>query len=246
VWLALSAVWPALAAVGLAACSSSGPSDRAAPAPATTGATTTASTTVTTAPAPTTTTTGSGFVATTAAVAAVDLGGSWREGCPLAPDGLRLVKLGYWGFDDQPHQGALVLSATAADAAISIFRRLYDERFPIRRMDPIDVFGGDDNASMAADNTSGFNCRAAVAAGPPQWSAHAYGEAIDVNPVENPYVQGADVLPPAGAPYVDRSSDRPGMALPGGRLTDAFAAVGWSWGGRWSSPDYQHFSSTGG
>jgi len=164
----------------------------------------------------------------------------------VAPDQLRLVKLAYWGFDDQGHEGALVVNAAVTDDAISVFRKLYDDHFPIRRMETVDVFDGDDNASMAADNTSGFNCRVAVAAGPPQWSAHAYGQAIDVNPVENPYVQGGDILPPAGAPYVDRSSARPGMAAADGPLNAAFSAVGWSWGGRWSSPDYQHFSSTGG
>jgi len=180
------------------------------------------------------------------AVAASDLGASWHDGCPLAPDQLRMVKLGYWGFDGRPHEGAVVVNVALTDAAISVFGRLYADQFPIRSLRPIDAFGGDDNASMAADNTSGFNCRAAVAPGPPQWSAHAYGQAIDVNPVENPYVQGADVLPPAGADYVDRSNDRPGMAVPGGPLTEAFASAGWSWGGRWSSADYQHFSSTGG
>ena len=99
---------------------------------------------------------------------------------------------------------------------------------------------------MAADNTSGFNCRYAVAPGPPQWSAHAYGDAIDVNTVENPYVEGGDVQPPAGTAFTNRSDLRPGMAFYGGELVSAFAAVGWQWGGRWSDPDYQHFSSTGG
>jgi hypothetical protein len=100
---------------------------------------------------------------------------------------------------------------------------------------------------MAADNTSGFNCRRAVASGPPQWSVHAYGEAIDVNPVQNPYVFNGGAQPAAGAAYVSRSDVRPGMAEPGGVLNDAFASVGWYWGGRWSpSPDYQHFSATGG
>jgi hypothetical protein len=100
---------------------------------------------------------------------------------------------------------------------------------------------------MAADNTSGFNCRFAVSPGPPQWSVHAFGEAIDVNPVENPYLEGGAVQPPAGAAYLTRSLVRPGMAMPGGQLVEAFAAVGWAWGGRWSAaPDYQHFSLTGG
>ena len=129
----------------------------------------------------------------------------------------------------------------------TVFARLYDERFPIRRMEPVDAFGGSDPASMAADNTSAFNCRNAVAPGPPHWSAHAYGEAIDVNTVENPYVEGGDG---AARRRARRSSTAriiaPGMAFCGGELVDAFAAVGWQWGGRWSDPDYQHFSSTGG
>jgi len=178
-------------------------------------------------------------------VTAADLGASWHEGCPTAPDQLRAVALTYWGFDDQSHDGAVVVAANLTDAVTAVFHQLYDARFPIRRLEPIAAFVGDDNASMAADNTSGFNCRVAVAPGPPQWSAHAYGIAIDVNPVENPYVQGDGVLPPAGADYVARFPHRPGMAVPDGPLTAAFAAAGWSWGGRWVMPDYQHFSVDG-
>ena len=159
----------------------------------------------------------------------------------MGPEGLRLVRLTYWGFDDQVHEGALVVDAEVAEGVVAVFAELFDQRFPIRRMEPVDVFGGDDAASMAADNTSAFNCRSAVAPGPPQWSDHAYGRAIDVNPVENPYLLGSDVLPPAGADYLDRSTYRPGMAVTGGVITTAFAAAGWSWGGTWSSPDYQHF-----
>jgi D-alanyl-D-alanine carboxypeptidase len=99
---------------------------------------------------------------------------------------------------------------------------------------------------MAADNTSGFNCRYVAGSLPPRWSAHAYGEAIDVNTVENPYVSGSLVSPPASNAYLDRTNYRPGMAGAGTALNNAFAAVGWLWGGRWSSPDYQHFSKTGG
>jgi hypothetical protein len=114
-------------------------------------------------------------------------------------------------------------------------------------MEPVDAFRGSDDASMAADNTSGFNCRRAVAAGPPRWSAHAYGDAIDVNPVENPYLEGGAVRPPAGRRYLDRGVAGAGSATAGGVLVEAFAAAGWRWGGRWSaSPDYQHFSASGG
>ena len=113
-------------------------------------------------------------------------------------------------------------------------------------MRPIDVFHGSDSRSTAADNTSSFNCRFAVAAGPKHWSMHAYGEAIDINTVENPYIQSGRVSPGERKAYADRTNVRPGMAVEGGVLVRAFARVGWGWGGRWAgSPDYQHFSTNG-
>ena len=107
----------------------------------------------------------------------------------------------------------MVVNSSVARAVLAVFATLFGEHFPIRRMEPVDAFGGSDPASMAADNTSGFNCRNAVAPGPPHWSVHAYGEAIDVNPVENPYLEGGQVQPPGGR-VLDRSL-RPGMAAPG-------------------------------
>jgi hypothetical protein len=176
-------------------------------------------------------------------VTAAQLRFSWRRGCPVAPAQLRTVRLSYWGFDGRPHTGRLVVNADATRAVANAFRRLYRDSFPIRRMRPVDAYRGSDDASMAADNTSAFNCRAAVAAGPTRWSAHAYGRAVDVNPLENPYLEGGRVLPPAGRRFADRSRHRRGMAE--GDLVSAFAGVGWGWGGRWSSPDYQHFSADG-
>jgi hypothetical protein len=158
-----------------------------------------------------------------------------------------MIELSYWGFDDRAHTGSIVVNAAVVPAVTTVFGVLYDARFPIREMVPEAAYGGNDNAAAAADDTSGFNCRDAVAPGPPQWSVHAFGEAIDVNDVENPYVDGSTVIPPAGAAYLTRSVYRPGMAVPGGVLVQAFASVGWYWGGRWTgSPDYQHFSATGG
>ncbi|HVF14024.1 MAG TPA: M15 family metallopeptidase, partial [Acidimicrobiales bacterium] len=186
-------------------------------APATTTAPTTAAP-VTTAAAPTapagapTTTVAavpaSSFAGTISAVTAADLPSSWRPGCPVAPEDLRVLRVSHWGFDDQSRRGSIVVAASVADEVLQVFRTLYDQRFPIRRLEPVDAFGGDDDASMAADNTSGFNCRPAVTTGPPHWSNHAYGLAIDVNPVENPYILGGQVLPPTGADFVDRSPYR--------------------------------------
>ncbi len=226
-----------------AAPTSTGPSATQAPATTTTQPVT--STTARPAPATTTTPAGPAFRGNTVAVTAADLPSSWRPGCPVAPAELRKLELSYWGFDSQPHTGALVVHASEAGAVTDVFRRLYERRFPIRRMELIDAYGGSDDASIAADNTSAFNCRNAVSSGPPRWSAHAYGKAIDINPVENPYILDGEVLPPAGAPFVDRANIRPGMAVRGGELNAAFAAAGWSWGGMWASPDYQHFSRSG-
>ena len=127
-----------------------------------------------------------------------------------------------------------------------MLRRLYAARFPIRRMVPVDAYGGSDFRSIEADNTSAFNCRPVE--GTSRWSEHAYGRAIDLNPIENPYVysDGTTLAPREPAVSASRSPPRPGMAVEGGAAVRAFAAVGWSWGGRWSGiKDYQHFSASG-
>jgi hypothetical protein len=187
------------------------------------------------------------FAYTVSPVTKAQLPHSWHAGCPVAPSALRRVRLTYWGFDAQAHTGTVVVNASAVRDIVVVFRRLYGARFPIRRMRSIDAYGGSDERSLAADNTAAFNCRYAVGPGPRRWSTHAYGLAIDVNPVENPYLEGRRVHPRAGRAYLKRSNVRPGMAVRGGVLVGAFAAVGWQWGGRWQgTPDYQHFSSTGG
>ena len=171
-------------------------------------------------------------------------GVSWRPGCPVPLGDLRLIALTYRGFDGRAHTGQLVANRDAASTLVGVFRRLYAARFPIRRMQLVDAYGGDDFRSIEADNTSAFNCRAAT--GSTHWSQHAYGRAIDVNPIENPYVSGGTSSHAASKPYLDRSRHRPGMAYEGGVLVESFRAAGWGWGGTWSGiKDYQHFSATG-
>jgi hypothetical protein len=187
------------------------------------------------------------FTHSVSRVTAAQLPHSWHRGCPVAPAQLRRLRVSYWGFDGRAHTGTLIVNVRAVAPLTRVFSRLYAARFPIRRVRPIDVYGGSDERSLAADNTAAFNCRYAIASGPKRWSVHAYGLAIDVNPVENPYVLGGRVHPRTGRAHLDRSRVRPGMAVRGGLLVGAFASVGWAWGGRWSaSPDYQHFSATGG
>lgn len=170
-------------------------------------------------------------------------GSSWRPGCPVGLDDLRLVKLTYRGFDGEVHPGKLVVHRWYADEIARVFRKLFRVGFPIRRMELVDRYGADDMASMKADNTSAFNCRYrnGVCC---RWSMHAYGKAIDVNPVENPYVGSWGVSPPNGERYVDRNTRRKGMIFEKDRVWWAFHAIGWEWGGTWAdSTDYQHFSS---
>ena len=187
------------------------------------------------------------FTHTVARVTPAQLPYSWHPGCPVAPAQLRRLRVAYWGFDGRAHTGALVVNADAVSDLVHVLARLYAARFPIRQMRPIDAYHGRDEPSLEADNTAAFNCRYAVAPGPKRWSAHAFGRAIDVNPVENPYLEGGRVRPRRGRAFLDRSRRRPGMAVRGGLLVRAFAGVGWAWGGRWTgSPDYQHFSATGG
>ena len=170
---------------------------------------------------------------------------SWRPGCPVPLDELRLITLSHWGFDGRAVPGELVVAAEYADRIVSVFRRLFEERFPIESMRLVDEFGGDDDRSMAANNTSGFNCRPAT--GSNRWSEHAYGRAIDINPIQNPYVtRSGAVLPPAGAAHTSRDAATPGLIAHDGPVVDAFHEIGWIWGGNWSSgKDYQHFSATG-
>lgn len=187
------------------------------------------------------------FTATVSRVTAAQVPYTWRPGCPVGPAQLRMLHLTYWGFDHRAHTGRIVVNVLVVGQVTHVFHVLYNKHFPIWEMVPEDAYHGNDNLAAAADDTSGFNCRYAVAPGPPTWSVHAYGEAIDVNDVQNPYVEGGRVIPPAGKAYLNRSDVRRGMAVPGGTLVEAFASVGWYWGGRWvDTPDYQHFSLTGG
>jgi D-alanyl-D-alanine carboxypeptidase len=170
---------------------------------------------------------------------------SWRHGCPVGPVELRLLLLDYWGFDGQVHRGELIVHRDHARRVLGVFAKLFKARYPIQRLRLVDAYQADDDRSMAANNTSGFNCRRV--SGSSSWSEHAFGRAIDLNPLRNPYVtRGGRVSPPAGRPYADRARRAAGMVHAGDTVVRSFAAAGWRWGGSWSgSRDYQHFSSTG-
>lgn len=174
--------------------------------------------------------------------------GTWRAECPVRIADLRLLTVRRVDFRGRARWGWLVVNRRAAVSLRGVFRSLYRQRFPIRRMLPVDRYGSppdNDFRSIEADNTSAFNCRNATGSG--RWSQHAYGLALDLNPIENPYVSNGRTSHPRSERYLDRSRVRAGMVVEGDGVVRAFGSVGWGWGGRWSNPtDYQHFSSTGG
>lgn len=179
-----------------------------------------------------------------APVTAERLGASHRAGCPLATTDLRLLRLSHWAFDGRLRSGELVVRGSQAAAVVEVFRHLHAARFPVERMVTVEQYGADDDASMAANNTSAYNCRPTT--GGTGFSEHAYGTALDINPVQNPYVRGTTVLPEAGRGYLDRADVRAGMVVRDGVVVQAFRAAGWGWGGDFASiKDYQHFSLSG-
>jgi hypothetical protein len=173
-----------------------------------------------------------------------------REQAPVGCDRLTVVRFPYVDFSGARHDNGelMVLDAVAPEVS-QLFHALYRRRFPLARARLIDHYGGNDEASMRDNNTSAFNQRAVTGGGPP--SLHAYGLAIDINPVQNPFLQPGDtgmmrVSPPAGAAYLNRRAGRPGKPPRAGmaeNLVGLFAAAGFTvWGGDWDTPlDYQHF-----
>jgi hypothetical protein len=127
---------------------------------------------------------------------------------------------------------------------MDVMRRIFEAQFPIEKMELVDVYGADDDRSMAANNTSAFNCRMRSSGG---WSEHAFGRAVDINPIQNPFVtRGGAVDPQSGRAHADRTRNAQGMIQPDDSVVRAFDSIGWRWGGYWrTSKDYQHFSWNG-
>jgi len=169
---------------------------------------------------------------------------TWREGCPVALENLSAVNVSYIGFDGKKHTGTLIVNDKLAEETLTIFEELYNARFPIEKIRPIEEYQGNDNDSMTADNSSAFNCRA-MTDFKNQYSIHSYGYAIDINPLINPYVNGGSVEPKEGAAYADRRTYYKGKITAKSGIVQIFAKHGWLWGGSdaWSRTikDYQHF-----
>jgi hypothetical protein len=184
------------------------------------------------------------FTGAITVVNAARLGHSWREGCPVEPEDLRLVTFHYWDFEGMATVGDLIVHSDEARSVLAVFEGLFDDQYPIASITPIGDLPVDAEDDPAYSNTSGFNCR--LVEGTQRWSEHASGLAIDLNPHLNPQVIGKEVWPTGSDDYVDRTKTEPGMIHAGDAVTKAFAAVNWSWGGNWDSlKDYHHFSRRG-
>ncbi len=169
---------------------------------------------------------------------------AWFPGCPVSLDDLRLLQLSFWGFDDLPHTGQLVVAESVADDVVSVFRTLYAVHYPIEEMRLVTKADLDAAPTGDGNTTAAYACR--PVRGSTQWSAHAYGLAIDVNPFMNPYKNDDLVLPELASSYLDRAWRRPGMIYEDGPVVRAFESVGWTWGGNFQSVlDLQHFSANG-
>ena len=176
-------------------------------------------------------------------------GTTWHAGCPVPIDRLRLLTLRYWGMDGVVHEGPMVVNAAVVKGVVSVFGHLFRARFPLVRMALATEFHPNADPNTTSSVTASFNCRPVVTpAGPgTTFSMHAYGLAIDINPLQNPFVAADGTTRNRYArPYVDRSQHLPGMIHEGDVVVRAFARIGWGWGGRWSNgQDYMHFSSNG-
>ena len=167
-------------------------------------------------------------------------GVSYPEDAEIKLSDLRYLRLSYVDFEDHEQVGELVCNKAIAEDLLAIFKDLYEARYPIRSIRLIDDFGGDDEASMAADNTSCFNYRKKT--GMRELSKHALGLAVDINPFENPYVRPSRVRPTGASAFADRTQDFPHKIDKNDLCYRLFRARGFSWGGSWRSvQDYQHF-----
>ncbi len=174
-------------------------------------------------------------------------GNSWRKGCPVSLKDLRYLQLTHIDFNGKDKSGELIVHKEVADEVTKIFKNLYEIGYPVRKIKLVSDYKGSDWQSIEADNTSAFNCRSAT--GSKNWSKHSYGKAIDINPIENPYIARSGRISHKASlkyrkrvhknsTYVDKA-----VLLKNDKATHIFKKHGWIWGGDWPDvKDYQHFS----
>ncbi|MGD0466086.1 MAG: M15 family metallopeptidase [Gammaproteobacteria bacterium] len=175
--------------------------------------------------------------------------GTWKKECPIAMDRLRLIKFSYYDFSGiEQENGQMVVLDVVSNRVLKIFKELHSIKFPIARSYPIEHYKGNDDESMLDNNSSCYNCRFITGMNNIP-SIHSYGLAIDINPIQNPYLgfNGQEenfikILPNSGKEYANRNNLRPGMVE---SIIEIFKKNGFTdWGGKWIYPraiDWQHF-----
>ena len=174
-------------------------------------------------------------------------GNSWRKGCPVPLKDLRYLRMTYKGFSGTDLRGELIVHKDVSTEVTQIFEALYQADYPIHKMRLVSDYKGNDWQSIEADNTSAFNCRNAT--GSKKWSKHSYGKAIDINPIENPYISRKGYISHKESLVYkkrvhknDTNADK-AILLKNDDVVKIFKKHGWKWGGDWSGvKDYQHFS----
>jgi hypothetical protein len=177
-------------------------------------------------------------------------GRTWEPGCPVGLEDLRLLRFNYLGLDGEIHRGPMVVHASVAEDVLWVFEQLFQTGFPLKHLELARRWRPNGPIDTTRSVTASFNCRPALnpdLTPTGTWSEHAYGLAVDVNPLQNPYVAAdGSVRRPAAEAYLDRSQELPGMIHPGDVVVRSFSAIGWEWGGNWSGKkDYMHFSLRG-
>lgn len=174
-------------------------------------------------------------------------GNSWRKGCPVSLENLRYLRVTHLDFKGKDVMGEIIVHKDISHEVIKIFESLYDIAYPVYKMKLVSDYKGNDWQSIESGNTSAFNCRNAT--GSKKWSKHSYGKAIDINPIENPYIARNGRISHKGSliyrkrvhqkdTYADKA-----VLVKGDKAIQLFEKYGWIWGGDWSGvKDYQHFS----
>ncbi len=174
-------------------------------------------------------------------------GNSHKKGCPVELKDLRYLNLNYIDFEDNTKVGELIVHKDVSIEMVDIFKNLYEIKYPIYKMELVSNYGGNDFSSIEANNTSAYNCRNIE--GTKKWSRHAYGKAIDINPIQNPYVSKlGHISHEKSLKYINRvhkdlnNPNDKAIILKNDNVTKMFKKYNWNWGGNWHNiNDYQHF-----
>ncbi|HEV2613903.1 MAG TPA: M15 family metallopeptidase [Gammaproteobacteria bacterium] len=166
--------------------------------------------------------------------------------CPLSPHDLVHVQVPYWGFDHKSHTGILVVNKNIEPQVKQIFEKIYQIKFPIEKIKPLEDYNNNEEKAMEDNDTFGYHCKK-MTSNSNRFSKHAYGLAIDINPVLNPYISHTKFLPVNGKIYADRTLNKPGMITKDSPIYTIFSDENWKWGGNWKAfKDYHHFETRAG